>query len=391
MFNMAKRKRETVKKIDRKFLNSIQVPTQNRFKTLDNAEMDTDQTEKEKKLIISPIVITDFQTDLSAVFQPTNVTCNIKLTSVGRKIFPATVEDKTKIIEVLKAKQMDHFTHPDNDSKLFKVILSGLPAIDTAVIGTSINDQIKVQPTKIIMFESKSTNKLYLLHFNASQVNFKTLQDIKYVHHHVIKWSKYKPKRKGPTQCYRCLMYGHGISQCSRYAACMLCAGNHLTSTCLTHQNKPNAIFKCYNCLSAKLQDNHKANDIACPFRQKYEEARNNARNKAQPNQRTQPSTAENSTAVQSTKSGPTYAERLRGATSATSRRQSNVSVSHTNNGGQSSSTQFNFSNANVGNNIWSISECTNIIFNSVEKLQKCKTKLEQLQIITELLQHACT
>lgn len=374
-----------IKTRDPKFLNSIQVPTSNRFQALDNNAMDTEQTQKVKKVNISPIVITDFETDIEKIITEAQVDCNIKIISVGRKIFPKSTEDKTKIINDLKKiNNLSFFTHPENNAKTFKVILSGLPQIDTKIIEESINSQLKVQPTKIVMFESKSTNKLYLLHFNAEQINLKTLEPIQYVHHHVIKWLPYKPKRNGPTQCYRCLMFGHGISQCSRYAACMLCAGNHLTSTCLTHNNKPNAVFKCFNCASANIPNNHKANDVNCPFRQKYEEARNNARNKTKPNQRSQVNTyGANAKTSMTSDTRLTYADQLKQTKATTSRRQSNVSA--TGNKFQ------NDPNANVGKNVWSIAECTNIMFNSIEKLQKCKTKLEQLQVITELLQHACT
>lgn len=148
-----KRTRERVKvkikKRDTKFLNSIQVPTSNRFNTLDNSAMDTDQTQKEKKVNISPIVITDFETDLGAFLKDTNVECNIKLISVGRKIFPSSAEDKTKIIEALKTKNLNYFSHPDNDGKIFKVVLSGLPSFDTVEIERDYQKCIQYEAMKI--------------------------------------------------------------------------------------------------------------------------------------------------------------------------------------------------------------------------------------------------
>lgn len=387
-----------IKRRDPKFLNSIQVPTTNRFSALDNNGMDIEQTPKVKKVNISPIVITDFVTDIQKILTDAKVDCNIKIISVGRKIFPKSTEDKTKIIDALqKVDKLCYFTHPENNAKTFKVILSGLPQIDTKIIEESINSQIKVQPTKIVMFESKSTNKLYLLHFNAEQINLKTLEPIQYIYHHVIKWLPYKPKRNGPTQCYRCLMFGHGITQCRRYAACMLCAGDHITSVCLTHHKTNVTTFKCFNCASAKIPDNHKANDVNCPFRQKYEEARNNARNKTKTYQRGQVNTANTTKETMSSNTRLTFAEQLKQATAATSRRQSNISAAsnqfqtQSNTRKQSTSTHVYDPNDNVGKNVWSIAECTNIMFNSIEKLQNCKSKLEQLRVITELLQHACT
>lgn len=176
---------------DPKFLSSIQVPTSNRFQTLadNDSAMQTDQAQQTKSSFVSPIVITDHDTNLQPILDSLNVDCNIKIISVGRKILPKSSDDKTKIINALKAdERIGFYSYADTKNGIFKVILSGLPMIDTQIIVDSINEQVNVQPTKIIMFESKSTNKLYLLHFNATQVNLKTLEAIKYVYHHVIKW-----------------------------------------------------------------------------------------------------------------------------------------------------------------------------------------------------------
>lgn len=372
------------------FLNRIQVPTSNRFATLatDDNAMQTDQSQQDKKSHIAPIIITDHETDLQTLFQELAVDCHTKIISVGRKIFPTSAEHKMKIIESFKTKNIGYFSHPEKDNKTFKVILSGLPEINLELINTSVMEQLKVQPTNITMFDTKSTSKLYLLHFNAAQANMKTLQEVKYVYHHVIKWLPYKPKRKGPTQCYACLMFGHGAAQCHRFNACMLCAGEHLTKDCKTHANKENVIFKCFNCMSAKIPDNHKANDANCPFRQKYEVAINNARNKSKPKQNTQLNSLQSTTLAthtqQKTSDRPSYADTTRAATASTSRSNINFETNRR-------SSIMSTNSANISNNLWSMAECTNLLFKSIEKLQKCKTKLEQLQVITELLHHACT
>lgn len=144
--NKRKRERDKVKIRNPKFLNSIQVPTSNRFDALSSNDtaMQTDQSQPVKKSSISPIVITDHETNLAPILNGID-TCHIKIISVGRKIFPNSTEDKTKIIDALKANgRIGFFSHADTDSKSFKVILSGLPEIDTGLITASIHDQIKV-------------------------------------------------------------------------------------------------------------------------------------------------------------------------------------------------------------------------------------------------------
>ena len=57
-----------------------------------------------------------------------------------------SVDDKNKIINQLKTENIKFFTHPENNAKTFKVILSGLPIVDTAYITASLTEQ-KITPT----------------------------------------------------------------------------------------------------------------------------------------------------------------------------------------------------------------------------------------------------
>lgn len=350
--------------------------------------------QQQQKTIIAPIVITDHVTDVQTIFEALKVKCNIKLNSVGRKIFPNSTEDKNKIIEHLKKEKIGFFSHPEKNTKTFKVVLAGLPQVDTACIASSLTEQT-LTPTNITMFNTQSKNKLYLVHFNAEEVNKKVLDAVKYVYHHVVKWMPYKPKRNGPTQCLKCLMYGHGISSCCRYTACMLCAGEHLTKQCPTHNDSAatNIVFKSFNCASANLAHAHKANDVNCPFCQKYEDARNNARSKTAPIQRSQTHTSQST--QQQTKQqqqNQTYADRLRASSSApsTSNQQSRT---HTQARQPNTSTQSIPSdncNASPISNLWSFEECANLLFNSIQRLQNCNSKIDQLMVIADLMKHAC-
>lgn len=388
------------KKRNVQFLNSLQLPTSNRFSALSDSDnaMQTDEAQQQaKKSSISPIVVTDHQTDIQKILIPLEVNFNLKLNSVGRKFFPATSVDKKKIIDKLNKEKISYFTHPEKDSKAFKVILSGLPQVDTVLIKSSLAEQ-NLTPTKITMFNTNSSNKLYLLHFDASQVNKKTLDAVKYVYHHVITWLPYKPKRNGPTICLRCCMYGHGIQSCARYVVCMLCAGEHLTKDCTTHNNNnTNTIFACFNCKSANLPHNHKANDVNCPFRLKYETARNNARNKTRTpiNQRSQANTTRLAPAPTPPPLRTSFADSLRTQTAssshtATTHTQSQAhSNTRFNNTSSRSTTNDNVNN-NPSSNLWSFDECAEILFSSIEQLQQCQNKLEQLKVIANLLKHAC-
>lgn len=198
-------------------------------------------------------------------------------------------------------------------------------------------------------------------------------------------------------------MYGHGISSCNRYTVCMLCAGTHLTKDCtVNNNNNPNTIFQCFNCKSAKLPHNHKANATDCPFRQKYELARNNARNKTTSNKRLNPNAPRFAPAPSPPPLRSSFADSMRTSAQSSFRSQSNTATTTANNTqsqartntGTRSSHIPSYSNdndrPNENNNIWSFEEVSNILFTSIERLQQCQTKFEQLKVIADLLSHAC-
>lgn len=321
--------------------------------------------------------------------------CNIKIVSIGRQIFVKTAEQKIKIIETLKEKQINFFTHPDNDNKIFKVVLAGLPQVPIEEIEKCLRTEYNITPTKIIMFNTKVLSKLYLIHFNKKDVSLKTLNTVKSVYHHIVKWLPYKPKNNGPTQCYRCCMYGHGASSCNRFAVCMICSGGHLTAECtLKPTEGKNPIYKCFNCASNEGMDhNHKANDASCPFRAKYERARANAKERNNNSKSTNTNTQTPKSArryVLAPKPTPlrtTFASALK--TPQRNARAQQIPVYTTPKYTQAS-TNSNIENTN-NDELWSIAEVTDLLFNSINELNQCKTKLDQLKIITNLLRYACT
>lgn len=146
--------------------------------------------------------------------------------------------------------------------------------------------------------------------------------------------------------------------------------------------------------MSAKLRYDHKANDVNCPFREKYEIARNNARSKTTTtNQRAQANTSRFAPTPPLPPPRVSFADSMRNTASSSSRAP--FSATTTTRNTQPQANTNNRSNnmstiTNANNNVWSFEECANILFDSVERLQQCKTKFEQLKVIADLLKHAC-
>lgn len=270
-----------VKFKDRQKMDRLDIFTQNRFAAL----AADDQTKKKSTKIpqLAPITITDKTAKIDDIINSLQITHKKKVSSIGKKIFVESAEDKKKFITTLTDQKIEFFTHPDTDDKIFKVVLKGLPEIDQDELSESLKTENNLQPVKIIMM-GKSTHKLYLLHFKKADVSLQDLRSIRVVyHHHIIRWMPYKPKKRGPTQCWKCLMFGHGQKHCNRAETCMFCGESHKSTVCPLGNNDSNQqstqhVYKCFNCAKQNLPSNHMANDVACPSREQYITIRANAR-----------------------------------------------------------------------------------------------------------------
>lgn len=367
-------------------LNTINVPLSNKFDLLSDMEEESAPVYVQK---IAPIIITDFNSNIQSIISELQINCDIKIMSIGRKIVLQSASDKKKLIDALKTTKTNFFSHPDATSKIFKAVLSGLPEIPTADIVSCLERNNNPIPMKIVMFTTNSYNKLYLCHFDQTHINMKVLKAIKVVHQHIVTWMPYKPKRLGPTQCFKCCMYGHGISSCNRFSVCMLCSGNHTTKECNTiTPSTINPIYKCFNCASANIKHDHKANDPNCPFRAKYELSRDNARNKHKPKSPTARQM------INSAYNKSDSAHRFVMAPKPPPLHTSYASIARTHSNSQTNSNPHSMNTntaiSNDNNNLWTISEVTELLLNSINELNKCTTKFDQLKIIANLLQHAC-
>lgn len=388
--SVRKKKKNKIAKQNKKIdLNEINVPVNNPFDPLSEDD-DSVKTQTHKVIKVTPVVVTDVKKDIHKLIGDLGISCDLKITSVGKKLFPKSAEDKTKIVELLQQEKINYFTHASGENKVFKVLLCGLPVVDSSAIIDSLTNTYNITPSKISMFNTNSASKMYLCHFDNSVVNMKTLKNIKSVYHHIVTWQTYKPKDKGPTQCYKCTMYGHGISWCKRFAVCMLCSGNHLTKECTAITKETvNPDYKCFNCASAKLSHGHKANDLNCPFRAKYIATIAKARGK-----HTQKATPKKYDAKPNSfpdlhvgkfvraKPPPMQMKSFAEVTAQSS------SYAHSNRRNQSESTQ---TNQDASNDLWSFNEVAQLLLSSINELKKCKSKFDQLNVIVNLLQNACT
>lgn len=219
----------------------------------------------------------------------------IEIISIGVKIQLKTKIDYMSIRTILPQKKIDHFTHKPRSDKPFKAVMYGLPKTDVNEVKSFFLDTLNINVIEVYEMKTKNADPnhaIYLVHFNRTDMSLAKLNKITAVNNTIVKWAAYSPKFKGPIQCRKCTMYGHGASNCNRRTVCAYCTTEeHESKDCpLNPSNRngaPNAeaMYKCYTCTALKLPDkNHSAFDVACPARANYLAIRGKPKGNEAPN-----------------------------------------------------------------------------------------------------------
>lgn len=201
-------------------------------------------------------------------------------------------------------------------------------------------------------------NRSYSLKFDASTTKRSQVEDVRFLLHHGCRWRKFQASANGPTVCFICSMIGHGMKTCHREEVCTICAGSHLASACTNR--KP----KCANCVFNNLDPNHLATDANCPSRIAHQERRR-AANKG-PGKPTLPK-AQQKPAI------------------TLPRRDRFPSMASINSSTYADAVKSRA--AQPSDDLFTIEEITTIMFEAMNDLQRCRSKFDQMQVITRLLQ----
>lgn len=351
------------------------VPTKNTFSALATTSPKVKATIPKP----APITITDRTINVSTLFKAfVTFPYRLKIVSVGTKVYVDKEGDFKVLIASLRKKNIEFFTHPFGESKTFKLILAGLPEIPTNEITDCLKTHNNVTVDKITMLNTTGSFKRYLMQFNPKENTRADVMNVRIIMNHVIKWHSAKNNRRGPSQCLKCAMYGHGISSCDRKPVCTLCGDGHETKDCEFGKtnNSEQCIFKCFNCKENKLPFNHKATDPSCPSRLKYIEIRAAANTKkVRPAQQYQ-HTASNFPPLHTTRAAPIPPPLTHSFASAAKTRTQQYATHN--------------AQRDEGNDLLSFSEISSILFNCIGELEKCTNKYDQLRVIANLLSNVC-
>lgn len=201
----------------------------------------------------------------------------IKFTTAGLKLFPASYESHQTIINSLKANGTHYFTHPFEESKPKRFVLYGLNKYELPDVKDMLAE-VNLHPTdvKYMFVKARKYEEQcnYIIYFNrADQMTLDKLKQTRAVNQTIVSWDHYRMKSNGLTCCRKCLGWGHGSLGCGLPAKCVVCAKAHIVGECPLikikieggHASVPPTLIKCGNC-----EENHTATYKNCPKRLQY-------------------------------------------------------------------------------------------------------------------------
>lgn len=348
----------------------------NRFNALANLDMDTttESNINEVKKSKPPPIVVDPSVPFSDMQEILGKEYIYKNTSIGTNIFSPSADKYESCKQTLKEKNFEFHSYNTKENKLYTIFLYGLPYISTDDIINELKNYNLV-PSSVMEIKTKFStinNAVYKVQFNRKTFNPQSLNNVRTICNIIISWKKHKPqKRDKPTQCWNCLMYGHGGEHCNRRAACMICANYHHTNQCPFNNNeKKPAVFSCFNCKkNGRERIDHSANDINCPYRSLYLESRERATSKNRPKNRQNQQNSFN----YNMNEFPHLNNHM------------NQNVNHANN----SRTHISYANQLKSDNLFNIDDLFEIFIRATEDLRKCTTKAQQIQVVMSMVKYA--
>lgn len=346
----------------------------NRFQLLSEDEGD-EVTKKEK---IPPIIV-DSSYSFSAILAMIGDKYLYKRMSTGTKIISSSLVLYEEALKMLKSKNINFYTHEVRDRKIFKMVLFGLPRETISVIIEEFKSSHNITPVSVKEIETKRStadDALYLIEFDRQHVSKQEILKIRYFCNIAIHWRKPFKSNKGPTQCTKCSMYGHGARNCNRVKVCTACAGNHDYADCTLNKGSPDGsiVYKCHNCTKKNYKNvNHRADDPKCPCRREYLDIRQRLTAKSR-----MPSIRYNSNFAIDDSDFPLLPNQ-----------EHHAKTQHYVSQGKSLLSDICKNKTRDNNDDLSNEKLLEIFFNAIDALEKCQTKFDKLRVLGMMLKHA--
>jgi hypothetical protein len=268
-------------------LENNNIDTSNRYESLtddetDHGGYDTDKSSQtslkppKKSLKITakppkPIYVTS-----SSFAGVKNSLTSLKLSKapdfkiVGKqiKVLAHSKDDKKKIQEKMTQSQQAHFTFTEPEDRHLQFILYGHHVNNAEELKEELVAS-QIPASKVTKVNRSNENPIFLVSFEKkSLISLRTLQNVhSKLNNLIVRWAKFQPSQRRPTQCHRCQRYGHSANNCALPFRCVKCLETHEPGKCArtTREGQPS----CVNCGT----EGHASNSTTCPAYLKHVEA----------------------------------------------------------------------------------------------------------------------
>uniref|UniRef100_A0A182J429 Endo/exonuclease/phosphatase domain-containing protein n=1 Tax=Anopheles atroparvus TaxID=41427 RepID=A0A182J429_ANOAO len=140
-----------------------------------------------------------------------------------------------------------------NSSKLnfdasFEVSLKGL-RFGTPQQVKALLEEAGLTPVSVRLPNFVRTNwasKVFVISFAKGTTSLQKLREISQLQLTRVYWDKYLPPKKDVTQCFKCLRFGHGATNCAMAPRCRKCGGAHPVKRCAVELYDK---LRCANCM----------------------------------------------------------------------------------------------------------------------------------------------
>lgn len=234
-----------------------------------------------------------------------------KINKTKMRVFAKTNDIRSKLISLLKERNINFNTYTPTDEKMQNVLLKGTEIDNVDVIEEALSKN-GIQPHKIQRFETGYMRKMKMKS-NIWQIillpktDLKSVQEIKYVAEWSVKWEIMR--KPAIIQCKRCQRLNHSASNCTLPYRCVKCTTNHKPGECPNGNKQNKTKPKCVNC-----DGEHTANNATqCPMFKKELQIREEK--KQQKNVKKTGNVANKPPAVVRSDNKPSYANVLKSTT----------------------------------------------------------------------------
>jgi hypothetical protein len=179
---------------------------------------------------------------------------DFKIVGKQIKILAHTKDDKKMIQEKLSQTKQLHYSFTEPEDRHLQFVLYGHHTNDTEELKEELAAS-KIPASKVTKINRSTDSPIFLVSFEKkAEFNL------------IIRWARFQPNQRRPTQCHRCQRFGHAANNCALPFRCVKCLDAHEPGKCARTTRERAA--SCVNCQA----EGHASNSTSCPAYQKHVE-----------------------------------------------------------------------------------------------------------------------